>query len=87
MTTYTNAFKRTIHNWIKENKTLAYTLIGAISLPLLLGIGFGSISLIIWLLSLVFGLTLAIVITLLALIGGFAGWLLSGSNEEEDDEY
>lgn len=87
MTTYMKSVKDTIRNWIKENKTLAYVLIGAIGLPLGLGVLVGLIVLAVWLLSFLFGTAMSLLILFFAVLGGLIGFMVAGTREKEHADY
>ena len=87
MTTYMNAIKRTVGNWISENKTLAYTIIGAILLPLGLAIIGGLFIFLVWLGSFLFGTAMTILILFFALLGAIIGWMVANTREKEHADY
>lgn len=83
MTTYMKSVKQTFINWEKENTTLVWVLVGAIGLPLAIGLAVFSA----WLLAIIlvlFGLpwNLALVTEFLMIIGGVVGYILSRNKED-----
>lgn len=76
MTTYMKSVKRTITNWVNENKKLAYILGGAIGVPLLLATGIGLFFGILYVLSLVFGTAIAAALMIIMPIGAGVGYYL-----------
>ena len=86
MMNYMKSVKQTLINWEKENRTIAWVLIGAIGLPLTLGLA----ALFAWLLAVIlvfFGMpwNLAVVTEFFILIGGFIGYVASKSGEYSED--
>jgi len=79
--------KQTIKNWIKENKTLAYVLIGAIGLPLGLSVLAGLFIFLVWLGSFLFGTSLTVLILLFSILGGLLGFIVAGTREKEHGDY
>ena len=76
MMTYMKSVKRTIANWINENKKLAYTLGGAIGLPLIMAAGIGLFFGILFVLSLIFGMKIAAALMIVMPIGAGVGYYL-----------
>lgn len=71
---YMKSAKQTLINWAKENKVFAYILVGAIGLPVALGIGGLVLSLLIFILTLIGVSTgIAIAIVTLSIIGALGG--------------
>lgn len=74
MMNYMKSVKNTIINWAKENKILAYILVGAIGLPVALGIGGLVLTLLIFILTLLGVSTgVAIATVTLAIVGAIGG--------------
>lgn len=74
MMNYMKSVKNTIINWAKENKILAYILVGAIGLPIALGIGGLVLTLLIFILTLLGVSTgIAIATVTLAIVGAIGG--------------
>lgn len=76
MTTYMKSVKRTIVNWINENKKLAYILGGAIGLPLIIAAGIGLFFGVLYVLSLIFGMKIAAALMVVMPIGAAVGYYL-----------
>ena len=76
MMTYMKSVKRTIANWINENKKLAYILGGAIGVPLAIAAAIGLFFGILYVLSLVFGMAIAGVLMLIVPLGAGVGYYL-----------
>lgn len=85
MMTYMKSVKQTIQNWINENKRAAFIIAGAVGLPLLLVLGGGILSLVVFVLTL-FGLStsVSILITSLMVIGAIGGFLAYNWLDDND---
>lgn len=85
MMTYMKSVKQTILNWINENQRAAFIIAGAVGLPLLLAVGGGILTLVVFILML-FGLstTVSIMITSLMVIGAIGGLLAYSWLDDND---
>ncbi len=80
---YMKSVKQTFINWEKENTTLVWVLVGAIGLPLAIGLAAFSA----WLLAIILVLlglpwNLALVTEFFMIIGGVVGGILSRNKED-----
>lgn len=70
------AIKRTIINWVNEHKKASYIIAGAVGLPLAFALGIGAFFGILYLLSLLFGTTIAGIIMIVVPVGAGVGYYL-----------
>ena len=85
MMTYMKSVSNTFWNWFEENEKLAFILLGAIGLPLLVAAGYGVafviLSILMWMGLSLFSSVLIFSLMLLGACGGF--WTYNWINNNE----
>lgn len=87
MTTYMKSVKNTFLNWLKENRTLGFIVIGMIAFPIAMALVGGVIALVLTILSVLFGKFWGTLIFVGMLVGGIAGYIASTAKPKEHGDY
>ena len=85
--TYMKSVKVTFLNWLRENRTLGFILIGMIGFPIAMALVGGAIALILAILSLLFGKFWGTLIFVGMLVGAIAGYIAGTTKPKEHADY